>query len=161
MGYLDDNKYAGCLMFASPGRVIQDCNGIVSYDANTFPGQSGGNGVEEIVLSHQGGQDNRVMLDFLHTLGGRNPHEGNKGVKIEGIVSDQILNWVKETRSNIDKQIIEKQKESHKMRISFFEKERMVCEMWLDKVSVERIQKYTNLDKDDITKIVSALNPKK
>ncbi|CAO5682003.1 MAG: hypothetical protein HEEMFOPI_01556 [Holosporales bacterium] len=83
MGYLQGDKYAGCFMYTSPGKVIDEKNGLVYYDANTFSGQSGGNGFSELLIQTDEGLTKKTTLDFIHTLGG-SVDAGNKGLKIDG-----------------------------------------------------------------------------
>jgi V8-like Glu-specific endopeptidase len=96
LGYLEVDKFAGCLMYSSPGKIIFEEDKMVSYDANTFSGQSGGNGVALFQYKDSDAQENDVILDFIHTLGSPNPKFGNSGVKIEGDVTKKILMWSSE-----------------------------------------------------------------
>lgn len=160
IGFLEDNKYAGCVMFSSSGKVIGENDGMISYDANTFPGQSGGNGVEEIILSHKSGRkDEKGMLDFLHTLGGQAPSQGNSGVKVEGAVSSQILEWVKEKKESVDYELAAPLRKGK--NIPAFDIEKLIEDMVKGGVIIEDIYKYSQISKKDVDAIIKKITDKK
>ncbi|CAO4835048.1 MAG: hypothetical protein CNLJKLNK_01423 [Holosporales bacterium] len=109
-GYLQDDKYAGCFMYTSSGKVIREEGGIICYDANTFSGQSGGNGVSELLIKSDQDITRKTTLDFIHTLGG-SIDTGNKGLKIDGSKTEAILQWSDEIRELVEKRTTQKKEE--------------------------------------------------
>ncbi|HCU06555.1 MAG TPA: hypothetical protein DIC42_03120 [Holosporales bacterium] len=133
LSYFDsDSSYAGCLLYSSHGRVLEDNGKMVRYDANTLSGQSGGNGVDRFYYTDKATNESGMVLDFLHTLGSGCQKFGNSGVKIDRFVSDQLLEWHKKV-----KEILEKKFQYNSFSSSATKKENLTTDVQLAKAEGE------------------------